>query len=152
MTSSIELTKRIRYATPNDVFAAFQEGGSVSVEEFPNGEAADAATRAVANEREAGDSTIVLSLKNDGAPGAHVDTVWFHPDEDARLEAIDRARIALDNAEAALMAVGYVDQAHLRGTDYMPVPQREHNAFLIGQDAQRLSSVPSTSTDNALEG
>ena len=137
MTSSIAQTDRIRYAIPNDVFAAFEDDASVSVEEFPGGEITKAAAIAESRDRNPGDSALVLSLTGDAVGGTPIDTVWFHPDEDARLEAIDRARIALNNAEAALLAVGYIDRAHRRETDYMPVPQRERNAFTLGQDSMR---------------
>lgn len=151
MTSSIELTKRIRYAVPNDVFAGLNGGGSIAVEDYPEGGIEAAAARAERIDYSDGDTALVISLALDNDK-SRMNTVWMHPETENRLEIIDRLRVALDDAEAALLAVGYVDNAGLRGTDYVPVPQREHNAFLIGQDAQRLTSVPSTSTDTALEG
>lgn len=138
MTSSTTQTTNIRYATVHDVFAAFDDNVSVSVEEFPRGEIVEAAKRAERKDRNDGDASLVLSLTRDEVGGAPNDTVWFHPDEDAKLEVIDRARTALDNAEAALLAVGYIDRAHQRAEDYMTVPQRERNAFELGQDAGRL--------------
>lgn len=130
-------TARIQYATPRDVFAAFEGGASISVEEFPNGSAAAAAERAQNRSREDGDASLVVSINNDSVGGAHNDTVWFEPDEDARLEVIRRARIALDNAEAALLAVGWMDKVHLCPEDYMALPERERNAFTLGQDSMR---------------
>lgn len=103
----------IQYAVAKGVFAALSSGASISVEEFPRGDAADAAQRAADRMREDGDSAVVLSLTRDVVGGAAIDTVWFHPDEDAKLEVIDRARAALDAAEAALESVGYVDNAHI---------------------------------------
>ena len=137
MTTSLEHTDRILNANSHDVFAAFKDHASVSVEEFPRGDAADAAQRAADRMKEDGDSAVVLSLTRDVVGGAAIDTVWFHPDEDAKLEVIDRARTALDNAEAALLAVGYMDRAHLRTEDYMAVPQRERNGFELGRDFER---------------
>lgn len=130
---------RVLYAMPIDVFAAFRDGASVSVEEFPRGEIVAAAKRADHSAYDA-HSPLVISLTKDSVGGAAIDTVWFHPDEDARLETIDRARTALDNAEAALLAVGYMDRVHLCTEDYMTAPQRERNAFEIGRDVGRGQS------------
>lgn len=128
---------RIRYAVPNDIYAALKRGGSISVEEYPRGGITKAAERAEGMEHEAEDATMVLSLALDGDKSP-MSTVWFHPDREDRLELIDRARAALDDAEAALLAVGYMDDAGR--SDYMSVPQRERNAFEIGRDAGRLLS------------
>lgn len=106
----------IQYATPNDVYASLRGGGCVSVEEFPRGEILDAAKLAEARmegENSSYDAPFVILLGKD-VDGSAIDTVWFHPDQDDRLEAMQRARAALDAAEAALRACGYADNAHLR--------------------------------------
>lgn len=136
MPTALEITERIRYATPNDVYAGLKGGGSIAVEEYAGGEIATAAELAGKREHGADDASIVISLCIDGDQ-ARMNTIWMHPDEDARLELIDRARMALDDAEAALLAVGYVDNAHVRQTNYMPTPRREHNAFRLGVDSAR---------------
>lgn len=104
------------YVTSNDLFAVLAgRRGTISVEEFPRGEiaeAADAAQRAA--DRDDACAAIVLSLTADEVGGIPYDTVWFHPDQDDRLDVIRRARAALEAAEAALHAVGYVDKVHLR--------------------------------------
>lgn len=131
----------IRYAMVNDVFAALEDGSSISIEECPGGSFAQAADLADKRDRSAEGGTIVLSLTNDTVGGAPIDTLWFHPDQDNRLAIIDRARAALDAAEAALEAVGYMDKAHLG--DYRTAAQRERNAFELGRDSERTEKEES---------
>lgn len=122
----------ISYAIPNDVYASLEGGGSISVEEHPAGGIEYAA--ALAEKRGNITSTLLLSLSRD-PDGPPLDTVWFHPDQSARLELIRKARAALDAAEAALEAVGWMDDAHLRTQDYRTPAQRERNAFELGRDS-----------------
>lgn len=126
------------YVRANDIFGALANGASISIEEFPKGEIVEAARLA---ERRAdfdgGVGAVVISLMADVVGGAANDTVWFHPDEDARLDVIARARAALDAAEAALDAVGYQDKVHLCSANYRTVQERERNAFELGRDSAR---------------
>jgi hypothetical protein len=126
------------YVRANDIFGALSSGASISIEEFPKGEIVEAAR--VAERRASstdGVGAVVIDLSADVVGGAPNDTVWFHPDEDARLDIIARARAALDNAEAALDAVGYQDKVHLCGSDYRTAQERERNAFELGRDSIR---------------
>lgn len=129
---------RFDYVRANDIYGALANGASISIEEFPKGEIVEAAR--VADRRANsvdGVGAVVIDLSADVVGGAANDTVWFHPDDDARLETIARARAALAAAEAALDAIGYQDKVHLCGSDYRTVQQRERNAFELGQDSMR---------------
>lgn len=109
------MTSTIKYATANDVFASLTNGGSISIEEFPGGDIAQAALsadRSIARKDSDG-AAIIVELTRDSVEHDPIDTVWFHSDQGDRLAVITRARAALDAAEAALKAVGWVDNAFL---------------------------------------
>lgn len=55
------------------------------------------------------EGTLLIELTDDGVGDITHDRVSMHPDESNRLALIGRARKALDDAEAALLACGYVD-------------------------------------------
>lgn len=140
MTTSIDHTDHVAfdYVRVNDIYGALANGASISIEEFPKGEIVEAAR--VAERRASstdGVGAVVIDMTADVVGGAPNDTVWFHPDDEARLETIARARAALDNAEAALDAVGYQDRVHLRASDYRTAQERERNAFELGRDSMR---------------
>lgn len=103
----------LRYATPGEVFAALEDGGTISVEEFPQGDIELGARAAWRREDMSTDAAIVLAVAHDGVGGSPIDAVWFHPDQTNRLDVLRRARAALEAAEAALVACGWVDDAHL---------------------------------------
>lgn len=126
---------RFNYVRVNDVYGALAGGGGVYIEEYPRGEIGEAAK--IAGRRadtEETTASLVIGLTADTVGGAPHDTVWFHPDQDDRLAVIARARAALDAAEAALEAVGYVDKAHMCAADYRTAGERARNAFEIGRD------------------
>lgn len=107
---------RISYVTLHDVYANLADGGSVWVEEVPDGEWKQAGEQLDRMNRAAirggysleDDAAILVQLTGD-ADGTVYNRVLFHGDEDDRLSVIRRARRALDDAEAALLACGYVD-------------------------------------------
>lgn len=140
MTSTTETTSpsaaRFDYVNVHEIYAALTDGGSISVEEFPRGEIVEAAKRAEDSAYDA-HAPLVMSLTRDSVGGAPFDTVWFHPDQDDRLDVITRARAALDAAEAALEAVGYVNKAHLCAGDFRTPAQHARNGFEIGRDFER---------------
>ena len=95
---------RFAYVTPNDVFAGLKDGGSICVEEWAYGDLV-----AIAKRVEQKKGTLLIDMTDDGVGDATHDRVSVHPDESDRLALIARARKALDDAEAALLACGYVD-------------------------------------------
>lgn len=104
--------ERIEYVTANDVFAGLRGGGSVSVEEWPGGDLVPVAARASGRR-----GVLLVELVDENGewsatsvdPGGPNDTVSMHSDECDRLALLDRAIEALQNARAALLAVGYTD-------------------------------------------
>lgn len=104
----------IIYAMANDVFATRVSGGSISIEEFPKGEITKAADFADRISDHEGGSNVIVALAVDSVGGAPNDYILFHPDESDRLAVIARARAALEAAEAALLACGYVDYSEIR--------------------------------------
>ena len=116
-TASTTAAMGFDYVSVHDVYGALANGGSISVEEFPAGEIIKAAEVAGRDSHNGDDehAPLVLRLTTDPVGGAPQDTVWFHPDQYDRLDVIARARAALDAAEAALLSVGHVDNAHTAG-------------------------------------
>jgi hypothetical protein len=94
---------RFEYVTPNDVYARLAGGGSVSIEEWPDGDLCALAERL----RQRSGVVIVVPGEDSGNP---MDLVTIHPDEGARLALIDDALRALGNARAALTHTGHVDR------------------------------------------
>jgi hypothetical protein len=136
-TTETMTTNPIRYATANDVFATLNNGGSISVEEYPSGDIAQAALSAdrITSRGDHG-ATMVLALDRDSVDGTPIDRVYFHSDRSDRLAVIDRARAALDAAEAALRAVGYVDNAFmLEDDDDRAVSERESDRAKSASEA-----------------